>query len=165
MAHVYLLIGGNTGNRIKYLKNAVEMISRETGRVKKTSSIYETEPFGFRDKNQFLNICVLIETDFSPHEVLRSLSEIETQLGRIRKSEKFVSRTIDIDILFYDNIILDDPDLVIPHPEIHKRNFVLIPMAEIAPEYIHPVSGKTISDLLEKSADIHKVSLYQGKLG
>lgn len=161
MSLVYLLIGGNNGNRMKYLKSAVEMIAQGTGKVIRTSSVYETEPFGFRAKKQFFNICVLVETELSPHKILEVISEIETSLGRIRKNEKYVSRTIDIDILFYDDIILNDTSLVIPHPEFHKRNFALIPMAEIGPEFIHPKFGKTITRLLEESTDRHKVIRFR----
>ena len=164
MSLVYLLLGGNTGNRVKYLKSTVDLISDEIGKVIKMSSVYETEPFGFRDKIQFLNMCILAETRLSPHQVLKVISKIETTLGRKRKTEKYVSRTIDIDILFYDNIILNEQSLVIPHPEFHKRNFALIPMTEISPEFIHPVFGKTIAILLEESADRHKVVLFKDPL-
>jgi 2-amino-4-hydroxy-6-hydroxymethyldihydropteridine diphosphokinase len=164
MARVYLLIGGNTGDRMKYLENAVEMIAQETGKVIKTSSVYETEPFGFRAKKQFFNICVLMETELSPHKILEVILKIETSLGRKRINERLVSRTIDIDILFYDNIILYDPLLIIPHPELYKRNFAMIPMAEIGPEFIHPVLGKTITRLLEESTDSHKVVWFRDPL-
>jgi len=164
MAQVYLLLGGNTGNRMKNLNSAVEMICDGIGKVIRTSSVYETEPFGFRDKRQFFNVCVIVETKLSPHQILKVISEIETTLGRKRKTEKYVSRTIDIDILFYNDIIFNEPSLNIPHPEVHKRNFALIPMAEISPEFIHPVLGKTISRLLEESTDRHKVIWYHHPL-
>jgi 2-amino-4-hydroxy-6-hydroxymethyldihydropteridine diphosphokinase len=164
MSLVYLLIGGNTGNRMKYLKSAVEMIARGIGKVIRMSSVYETEPFGFNAKKQFFNMCVLVETELSPRRILEVISEIETSLGRKRMTEKYVSRTIDIDILFYDDVILNEPFLIIPHPELHKRNFALIPMAEVGPEFIHPVFGKTITRLLEESTDRHKVVRFRDSL-
>lgn len=157
MSVVYLLLGGNSGNRMRYLKSAVARIRSEVGRVTRMSSLYETEPYGFRAKQQFYNVCVMVETELSPYEVIKVILAIETSLGRIRKTEKYSSRTIDIDILFYDDIILNEPSLVIPHPEFHKRNFALIPMAEVGPEFIHPVFGKTINRLLEESTDRHEV--------
>jgi 2-amino-4-hydroxy-6-hydroxymethyldihydropteridine diphosphokinase len=160
MSLVYLLIGGNTGNRMKYLKSAVEMIARGIGKVIRMSSVYETEPFGFNAKKQFFNMCVLVETELSPRRIL----EVITSLGRKRMTEKYVSRTIDIDILFYDDVILNEPFLIIPHPELHKRNFALIPMAEVGPEFIHPVFGKTITRLLEESTDRHKVVRFRDSL-
>jgi len=164
MSLVYLLLGGNTGNRIKYLKSAVEKISDEIGKVIRMSSVYETEPYGFKAKKQFINICILVETNLSPHQVLKVISEIETSLGRKRKTEKYVSRTIDIDVMFYDDIILNERSLIIPHPEFHRRNFALVPMAEIGRDFIHPVFGKTIGTLLEESADRHKVDWFRDPL-
>ena len=164
MSSAYLLIGGNKGNRLKYLRSAVVLISQRIGNIIRSSSIYATEPYGFRDRQQFLNICVLVETTLSPHSILDIILQIETTLGRKRKPEKYVSRSIDIDILFYDDIMLQEPSLIIPHPELHKRNFTLIPMAEVSPGFIHPVLGKTISKLLEESSDTHKVVLYRDLL-
>jgi 2-amino-4-hydroxy-6-hydroxymethyldihydropteridine diphosphokinase len=164
MSHVYLLLGGNTGNRMKNLNNAVEMIGYEIGKIIRTSSVYETEPFGFRDKRQFFNMCVLVETELSPQQILKVIPEIEASLGRKRKTEKYVSRTIDLDILFYDDIILNELSLKIPHPEFHKRNFALIPMAEISPEFIHPIIGKTVGRLLEESTDSHRVVRFRDPL-
>ncbi len=164
MSLVYLLSGGNTGNRMKYLKSAVEMMNDKIGKVIKMSSVYETEPFGFSDKKQFFNLCTLVETKLLPYQVLKVILEIETSLGRKRKTEKYISRTIDIDILFYDDIILNEQSLVIPHPEFHKRNFALIPMAEIGPEFIHPVFEKTINRLMEESTDRHKVVRFRDPL-
>jgi 2-amino-4-hydroxy-6-hydroxymethyldihydropteridine diphosphokinase len=161
MSVTYLLIGGNQGDRLKYLRSAVNMISQETGKIIRMSSVYETEPFGFQDKNQFLNICIMVETDLSPYGTLENVSDIENSLGRNRKPDKYVSRNIDIDILFYDDLIINNPSLTIPHPEIHNRNFALVPMAEISPEYIHPVIGKTILSLLKESTDKHNVVRFQ----
>jgi 2-amino-4-hydroxy-6-hydroxymethyldihydropteridine diphosphokinase len=164
MSLVYLLIGGNIGNRMKYLESAIEIIAQGTGKVIRTSSVYETEPFGFSAMKQFFNICVLVETELSPHKILEVILKVETSLGRKRVTEKLVSRTIDIDILFYDDVILNEPALIIPHPELYKRNFALIPMSEIGPEFIHPVLGKTITRLLEESTDRHKVVWFRDPL-
>jgi 2-amino-4-hydroxy-6-hydroxymethyldihydropteridine diphosphokinase len=164
MSNVYLLVGGNKGNRLKYIKNAIDRIRDGIGNIIRISSFYETEPYGFKDKKQFLNICILVKTELTPHGILEILSGIEISLGRIRKADRYMSRCIDIDILFYDNIILNDTSLIIPHPEFHKRNFALIPMAEISPGFIHPVFGKTISSLLEESTDRHEVVLFHDQV-
>jgi 2-amino-4-hydroxy-6-hydroxymethyldihydropteridine diphosphokinase len=160
MSNVYLLIGGNQGDRLYYLKEAVNQIRKNIGNIIQSSSVYETEPYGFRDECLFLNQCLLVETNYLPRNVLKIAGNIETSLGRIRRSGVYDSRTIDIDILFYDDLILNDFGLIIPHPEFHKRNFALIPMSEIDPGFIHPVIGKNISDLLKESPDQHKVAMF-----
>jgi 2-amino-4-hydroxy-6-hydroxymethyldihydropteridine diphosphokinase len=164
MSNAYLLLGGNRGNRIKNLNKAVDRIRLEIGNIIRISSVYETEPYGFTDEMRFLNLCLLVESDLSPRRILNITSGIETSLGRIRKSVKYESRTLDIDILFYDDLILNDPRLIIPHPELHKRNFALIPMAEIDPQFIHPVFGKSIIRLLEESTDKHEVIKFSNPL-
>jgi 2-amino-4-hydroxy-6-hydroxymethyldihydropteridine diphosphokinase len=157
MSGVYLLIGGNKGDRLDYLRKAVNRIRQNIGNIIRSSSVYETEPYGFRDKYKFLNQCLLVETYLLPLEILDIIAEIETSLGRIRRAGITQSRTIDIDILFYDDLILNDTGLIIPHPELHKRNFALIPMSEINPGFIHPIFRKSIKNLLEESTDKHQV--------
>jgi 2-amino-4-hydroxy-6-hydroxymethyldihydropteridine diphosphokinase len=160
MSEVYLLIGSNRGDRIDYLRKAVNEIGQNIGNVIRSSSVYETEPYGFKDDCLFLNQCLLITTNLLPLDILSKSKKIESSLGRIRKSEKYESRTIDIDILFYGNLIMSEQGLIVPHPEFHKRNFALIPMSEINPGFVHPVYGKTIRSLLKKSPDSHKVIKY-----
>jgi 2-amino-4-hydroxy-6-hydroxymethyldihydropteridine diphosphokinase len=164
MSRVYLLIGGNKGDRLGYLKKAIIRIKKNVGRIIQSSSIYETEPYGFNDECLFLNQCLLVDTNLSPLEILKITTGIETSLGRIRRAGKYESRTIDIDILFYDDLILKDARLIIPHPEFHKRNFALIPMSEINPGFIHPLLRKTIKVLLEESTDKHEVVKFSDKI-
>jgi 2-amino-4-hydroxy-6-hydroxymethyldihydropteridine diphosphokinase len=164
MSRVYLLIGGNKGDRLGYLKKAIIRIKKNVGSIIQSSSIYETEPYGFNDECMFLNQCLLVDTNLSPLEILEITAGIETALGRIRRAGKYESRTIDIDILFYDDLILKDASLIIPHPEFHKRNFALIPMSEINPGFIHPLLRKTIKVLLEESTDKHEVVKFSDKI-
>ena len=160
MSDVYLLIGGNRGDRIDYLRKAVDKIKLDIGKVSRSSSVYETEPYGFSDECLFLNQCLFVKTSLFPLNILRISKQIESSMGRIRKSAKYESRTIDIDILFYDDLIMNEIGLIIPHPEFHKRNFAMIPMSEINPGFVHPVFGRTVSNLLKKSPDTHKVVKY-----
>jgi 2-amino-4-hydroxy-6-hydroxymethyldihydropteridine diphosphokinase len=162
MSNVYLLIGGNRGDRLSYLKEAVNRIRQDIGSIILSSSVYETEPYGFKDESMFLNQCLLVETELQPRQILKSITEIETSLGRKKKKGTMQGRTIDIDILFYDDLIIHNKWLIIPHPEFHKRNFAIIPVSEINPGFIHPVFGKKVKDLLEESTDTHKVAKFSG---
>lgn len=130
---VYLGLGTNLGDRRMNLDNAVRLISQRVGRVVRESSVYETAPWGFKSDNQFLNSCICVATNLSPHSLLRVTQEIERSLGRKAKSTggEYHDRIIDIDILLYDDIHIDEPDLKIPHPFIHEREFVLKPLMEI----------------------------------
>lgn len=143
MDSVFLLLGSNLGNRYFYIHEAVKLIEADIAPVIKASSIYETQSWGKTDAPDYLNQVIVIETDFSAHEVLRRILGIELVLGRVRE-EKWGSRTIDIDILFYGTHIISEPDLIVPHPGLHNRRFVLEPLAEIAPDFMHPVINKTI---------------------
>lgn len=149
----YLSIGSNQGDRLDYLQKAVVKIAEKTGTVTQLSPIYKTASFGF-DGDDFLNACVKLETTLTPLLLLQELLEIETELGRQRSnSTAYESRTIDIDILFYGNEIISSEKLIIPHPEMTKRAFVLKPLAIIAPEHIHPKEHKTIRLLIENCSD------------
>ncbi|MDP9080544.1 MAG: 2-amino-4-hydroxy-6-hydroxymethyldihydropteridine diphosphokinase [Bacteroidota bacterium] len=143
MNTVFLLLGSNLGNRHFYMHEAIKLIEADIAPVLKTSSVYETQSWGKTDAPDYLNQVIVIETDFSAHEVLRRILGIELVLGRVRE-EKWGSRTIDIDILFFGNDIIDEQELTVPHPGLHKRRFVLEPLAEIAPDLTHPVINKTI---------------------
>ena len=138
------------------------MINEGVGKITCQSSIYETEPWGFDSKRQFLNQVILIESDLKPHEVLSRSLKIEKSLGRQRTNgDGYHSRSIDIDILMFDNLTLRDDNLEIPHPRLHERNFTLVPMAEIAGDWIHPGLDKSISQLAENSIDTGVVKRYR----
>ncbi len=146
MAMVYLGLGSNVGDRRQNLKQALELIS-ERSDVMMLSSIYETEPVGFADQPLFLNAVCCISTGMNPRELLTTIKAIEAKLGR-RVSFPNAPRPIDIDILFYDDEIVNNPDLIIPHPRLSQRAFVLIPLVEISPDFIHPRTHTTIKEML-----------------
>lgn len=155
MAHVYLLLGGNESDKFFFLNKAAELIHRNIGKIINSSSYYETEAWGF-DANSFLNQVLMIDTHLNPDELLKSTQHIECKLGRIRQanhSPGYQSRNIDIDILFYEDKVVSEPHLTIPHAYIHERRFTLEPLHEIAPEMVHPVMGQTIQELRCKCTD------------
>jgi 2-amino-4-hydroxy-6-hydroxymethyldihydropteridine diphosphokinase len=146
MHSVFLLLGSNLGNRKLFLQQAIEHIEREIAPVIKASSVYETQSWGKTDLPDYLNQVISLETDLEAIIVLQKILAIELELGRHR-DEKWGSRIIDIDILFYDEAIINLPGLQIPHPELHKRRFTLEPLSEIAPLLVHPVINKNILDI------------------
>lgn len=152
MNKAYLLLGGNTGNRLQNLETARKRLGTDCGRVLKLSSVYETAAWGREDQPAFLNQVVCLETGLTAKTLLYTVLGIEAEMGRIRE-EKYAPRTIDIDILFFNNEIINMPGLTVPHPQIQHRRFVLEPMAEIAPGKVHPVLHKTMKDLLEICPD------------
>ena len=148
---VYLLTGSNAGNKTGFLKIAEQSLSQLLGRLINKSAIYESEPWGFEADERFVNQVLLFETLLQPTEILKVIAEIERRNGRIRPAEGgYASRTLDIDILFYDDLILDTPDLQIPHPLLHLRAFALLPLCEIAPDFVHPALNRTIEELIGK---------------
>ncbi|KKK34821.1 2-amino-4-hydroxy-6-hydroxymethyldihydropteridine pyrophosphokinase [Salinicoccus sediminis] len=150
MAVAYLGLGSNLGNRRENLDSAVRRLDEQSEiSVTERSSLYETEPYGKTDQPDFINMCVEVETRISPLELLENVLAIEHELGRVRK-EVWGPRTIDIDILLYEDLELSLDDLSIPHTEMHKRAFVLDPLAEIAGGRIHPGFGKTVQTLKEE---------------
>jgi 2-amino-4-hydroxy-6-hydroxymethyldihydropteridine diphosphokinase len=151
MNETYLLIGGNLGNRQERMQEAVQLIAT-LGKLVRLSSVYETEAWGINDQPAFLNQVVLLQTELPAIKLMQSILLIEEQMGRKRK-EKFGPRIIDIDILFYNEDIVESADLVIPHPQLHLRRFTLEPMNEIAPGLIHPLFNKSISELLAECPD------------
>ena len=157
MASVYLILGGNLGDRFCYMEQARVSISERIGAIRKFSSFYETEPWGFSHDQLFLNQVFEVDTKLNPFEMLECINDIELNLGRVRNKDRYSSRTIDIDILFYDDLVIVTPALTIPHPEMTKRRFVLEPLAEIASEIVHPVLKKTIRQLLLDCEDLCKV--------
>ena len=143
MNSVFLLLGGNLGNRQQYLQEAIALINSNIAPVVEISSIYETQSWGKTDDPDYLNQVVTLKTEIPAPELLHKILDIELVLGR-KREEKWGPRTIDIDILFYGDEIIDTEELKVPHPELHNRRFTLEPLAEIAPHLIHPVLKKTI---------------------
>lgn len=145
----YLGLGSNLGDKKNNLRLALEALKEKTGKIIGISSFHETAPVDFKSDNTFLNAACHIRTTLTPRELLIETQKIEKQLGRNKKSVdgSYSDRTIDIDILLYDDIIIDETDLVIPHPHMHKRKFVILPLAEIAKEVVHPTLLKTIEEI------------------
>lgn len=155
----YLLLGSNLGDRSENLKLAQRNLEDMVGRIDSFSSIYETEAWGKEDQQSFLNQALKIGTSQSANEVLENCLAIELALGR-KRMEKWAERTIDIDILFFNNEVINAPRLTVPHPEIQKRRFALIPMLQLAPRLMHPILDKTIEQLEEECIDPLEVWEY-----
>jgi len=153
MTKIYILLGGNLGNKEKIFSEARINLNNLIGKITTQSAVYETEPWGFESADLFWNQVLEIATSLSPEEVLRETQKTELELGRIRKSDQYDSRIIDIDILFFGEATVELQNLIIPHPRIQERKFVLIPLNEVAPDLKHPVLQKTISQLLAECTD------------
>lgn len=166
MNNSYLLIGGNEGNRQRRLEEARIQIAAAAGQIRMTSSLYETAPWGNPDQPWYLNQALQVETALDATALMKAVLGIEEKMGR-KRTEKYGARSIDIDILFFNDAIISGPGLTIPHPEIPNRRFVLEPMNEIAASYVHPATGRTIREMLEATADPLQVKrigiLHQGK--
>jgi 2-amino-4-hydroxy-6-hydroxymethyldihydropteridine diphosphokinase len=160
MNNVYLLIGGNVGNRRQNLQQAIIALNRSCGTIVQQSAIYETAAWGKTDQQAFLNQALLLETSFTPPALLEHILEAETSLGRVRQ-ERYGPRIIDIDILFFNNDIVRQPALTIPHPQVQNRRFALEPLHEIAPHLVHPVFNKTIHQLLLECPDTLEVKRWE----
>ncbi len=160
MNGIYLIIGGNLGNRVENLRRCVALIETRIGAVLNASGIYETAAWGKEDAGPYLNQVLFIKTDYSAEEILRRSLSIENTLGRTRH-EKWESRLIDIDILFFNKEIIRLPLLTIPHPHLHNRKFVLIPLNDIAEDFIHPVFHQTVGELLKACPDPLEVHLFK----
>lgn len=152
MNKAYLLTGGNEGNRRLHMQQARANIELICGQVLLVSSLYETAPWGKSDQADFLNQVLLVDTILTPQALLQAILTIEEKSGR-KRTIKNAPRTLDIDILFYDHLVIDESGLSIPHPRINARRFVLEPLNEISPGFIHPVLGKTIHQLLLECTD------------
>jgi 2-amino-4-hydroxy-6-hydroxymethyldihydropteridine diphosphokinase len=154
---VYLALGSNTGDRLSNLRAALSSLPPGIV-VQAESPVYETEPWGYADQPAFLNMVLRAETDFSPHQLLTRLKFLEQSLGRVPSFQNG-PRLIDMDILFYDDLLLETPALVIPHPRLHERAFVLVPLADIASGLVHPRLGRSVAQLVE-TVDRRGVRLF-----
>ena len=157
-----ILIGSNQGQRELIISQSIKMLAERCGEVFLLSSLYETEPWGFIAEQNFLNQVVALDTEKNPYDLLRELLMIEKELGRKRHDvEGYESRPIDLDILYYDDMIINDDDLILPHPRLHKRRFALMPLCDIAADFIHPVFKRSNRELLNECEDISEVKLYK----
>jgi len=161
VADLYLITGGNLGNRLEYLQKAKKLIGKYIGIIIKHSSIYETEPWGFDHSNKFLNQVLFLQTEKDPYHVLDDIQNIENKIGRKRSGKVYEARIIDIDILFYNNLIISGTKLNIPHKHFENRKFSLVPMFEIAPNFEHPVLNKSIEELLAGCMDNSQVTTFK----
>ncbi len=161
MVRAFLLLGSNKGNRPDYLEKARQLLAARCGKLFALSALYETSAWGNAEQPAFLNQVAGLETKLDPHHLLNTILDIESSLGRVR-TKKWASRTLDIDILFYGEHIIHSGDLTVPHPAIAERRFTLVPMAEIAPEFQHPVLKKNMTQLLEECADKLEVKEWKG---
>lgn len=167
MANLCLCLGSNLNNRIQYLKQAEKAVNEIIGNIHLESNYYESEAWGLpgsllNAEKAFINKVVIVKTKLLPHEILTNIHKIEAKLGRVRVPNiPYTNRTIDIDILYYDQLIMHDENLQIPHPKIQERRFVLVPLNEIAPHFIHPGLKKTCLQLLSECTDNLMVNIYQ----
>jgi 2-amino-4-hydroxy-6-hydroxymethyldihydropteridine diphosphokinase len=166
MIKLYLLIGGNLGDKREVFKEATLLLEELVGKITQHSHIYETEPWGFESADLFWNQVLELSVMISPEEVLERTQQIEQQLGRTRKAQQYDSRIIDIDILFYGEQIISFENLTIPHPRIQDRKFALVPLCEIAPNLKHPVLQKSMGQILLECTDklrVEKVNSDQSQ--
>lgn len=152
----FISLGTNLGNRINNLNQSIRSIERLIGKVVTQSSVYETAPWGNQNQPDYLNQVIIVRSDLKPEDCLQTLLQIENDLGRTRK-QKWEARIIDIDLLYADDQIIKTKELTIPHPFIEQRKFVLTPLAEIAPDFIHPIFKKSQEQLLQECQDTQSV--------
>lgn len=157
MIKTYLLLGSNSDNRAERLGSARKEIEKNLGRIICLSGIYETDPWGFESQHTFYNQVLVLETALTAEELLNKILNIENNAGRIRTNSSYADRPLDIDILFYGELVIRTDKLTIPHPRLHLRRFTLVPLAEVAPTFVHPVLNKTIIQILDECEDKGRV--------
>ncbi len=157
-AMAYIGLGANLGDRAATLREAAQRLGT-LGRITAVSSLYETEPVGFREQPPFLNAVIALETNMSPTELFRELIAIERDLGRVRTFRN-APRTLDLDVLLMDDLVLETSDLTLPHPRMHERAFVLAPLTEVAPDVVHPVLGVPMAALLASLPDRNGIAVW-----
>lgn len=158
----YLCLGGNIGDRESAIYQALFEISQKVGEIKAQSKIYETEAWGVENQQAYLNQCIEVNTYLNADELITTLLSIEQYLGRTRTlNGGYEPRTIDLDVLFFNNEVINSTHLTVPHPRLHLRKFVLIPLNEICPNYLHPILNKTIFNLLSECSDLSEVNLFK----
>ena len=157
---IYLLLGSNLGDCVAIMQTAVVRIGERVGEVTRASALYETAPWGGIEQPVFLNQVLEVSTALAPEEVLRIALELEHEAGRVRY-QRWGARHLDVDILYFGQKIMDTPRLTVPHPRLHERRFTLVPLTEIAPNFVHPVLGITNAKLLELCLDQETVTLFQ----
>jgi 2-amino-4-hydroxy-6-hydroxymethyldihydropteridine diphosphokinase len=158
MAIAYLLVGGNLDNTVGKFDQLKDMLQNQIGEVLRSSKLYQSAPWGFESSHSFINQAIAVQTVLTPEELLGKTQDIEKSFGRKKNnSGNYEDRSMDIDIIFYDNDIINKENLHIPHPKMHLRNFVLVPLQEIASTYIHPILKKTVTELFLECEDESKV--------
>lgn len=157
---VYLCIGGNLGDRLENIQETHDFISFNMGEIVAMSSVYESSPWEMTGAEDFLNQVVVIETELTPLQLLQEIQELEEYYGRQRKAGQYLSREMDVDILFWNDEVHTFDKLTVPHPRMAERRFVLVPLAEVAPEFIHPVLKKSVAALLADCTDASNVKKY-----
>jgi len=161
MPKAYLLLGGNLGERLTFVANAREGIKAQVGDIVQSSKVYETAAWGNTEQPAYLNQVLEVQTELPPELLLQKVNALEQELGRVRL-EHWGARVIDIDILFYEELVLQSQRLTVPHPQLHLRRFTLLPLADIAPNLMHPLLQKTVRELLAICPDVLEVREYKG---
>ena len=160
MNKAVLLLGSNLGYGQLLFQQVISLIDKRLGKLEMQSNLYQSPPWGFEHENDFLNQVLILETDLAPEEILQTCLQIEVDLGRKRTTQGYEARTIDIDMLFVNDEVMDTESLVLPHPRLHLRKFTLLPLVELIPDFVHPTLQKSIQELLvacEDNSEVRKI--------